>query len=90
MFHTINTLLLLSVSANESVARESRVILKACLEEVVKQKFMQEQFLPSNGKISNKIDFDDESSFNLEIYDSYALPWFAMVYDVSYHIASLE
>ncbi|KAG2198331.1 hypothetical protein INT47_003044 [Mucor saturninus] len=90
MFHAINTLLVLSLSANVHVSRESRQMLKACLEEVVKQKFMQEQFLPRNGRITNTIDFEDESSFNLENYDAYALPWFAMVYDVSYHIASLD
>lgn len=90
MFHAINVLLLLSLSANTRISGESRAILKTCLDEVVRQKFMQEQYLPKNGKILNKIDFKDESSINLDKYDEYIMPWFAMVYDVSYHIASLE
>jgi hypothetical protein len=91
LFHAINVLLLLALSNNSRVSRESRIILKTCLDDVIKVRFMQEQCVPTNSAlISKTIDFSDESAFDFEHYDEYSQPWFAMVYDVSYYIASLQ
>lgn len=85
-------LLILSLSPNPYVAKESRFILKDCLEEIDKIKFMRDHRAPSETSpmFSGVMDYNDETTFNFEYYDKYPQPWIAMLYDVSKYIISLE
>lgn len=91
LFHAIDNLVLLSLSPNLYVAKEARAIMKDCLDEIEGINFMREHFVPRNSSpiFAGNMNFDDASTFNLEYYDQYPQPWFAMMFDASRYIASL-
>ncbi|CAO3641969.1 unnamed protein product [Mucor hiemalis] len=90
LYHAIDVLILLSLSPNGHVAKEARVILKVCLAEIDCMPYMKDHRVPKS--ISpihlGLIDFNDPASINLEFYDQYPQPWFAMMYDASHFITS--
>jgi hypothetical protein len=91
LFHAIDVLVLLSLSPNTYVAKEARQIMRDCLTEIDGIKFMREHHVPKRSSpiFAGDMNFDDASTFNLEYYDQYPQPWFAMMYDASRYIASL-
>lgn len=90
LYHAIDVLILLSLSPNGHVAKEARAILKECLAEIDCMPYMKDHHVPRNLSPIHLglIDFNDPTSINLEFYDKYPQPWFAMMYDASHFITS--
>lgn len=89
LFHAIDALLILALSRNEYIATESKSILRNCLKELDKLKFVQEHRVSvfTSPIHLGMMNLDDPESFHIEYYDQCPHPWFAMVYDASHFVA---
>lgn len=87
----IDVLLLLSLSPNRYIAKESRIILNSCLEEASRLSCIHEYPTDNSPTFLKPKDFGDNVPyFNLEHYGQFPQPWSAMMYDASKYIASLQ
>lgn len=93
LFSSIDALiLLLLLSPNQHIVKESRIALKACLYDMDKVHFLRVYHLPleSSPIILTYQSFKETTQFNFEYYDQYPQPWYAMMYDLSKYMASIN
>lgn len=91
LFEAVDILVLLSLSPNQQVAKEARFMMKDCLAEIDKIVFMKEHHVPEGDSpmADNVLEFCNGTKFNIEYYDQFAQPWFALMYDASHFITAL-
>jgi hypothetical protein len=91
LFQNVDVLVLLSFSPNQQIAKEARIMMKECLAELDKIHFMKDHHVPKRDSpmASNMFEFYNGTKFNIEYYDQYAQPWFALMYDASHFVTSL-
>ncbi|KAL9545736.1 hypothetical protein MBANPS3_007008 [Mucor bainieri] len=92
LFHALDVLVLLALSPNKHIAKEARAMMKSCLSELDSIKFMQGHQVPSEELTSpltkNMFKIMSGNKFDVDYYDQFPHPWFAMMYDASHFITS--
>ncbi|CEP13854.1 hypothetical protein [Parasitella parasitica] len=92
LFHALDVLELLSLSPNKHVAKEARIMMKSCLDELDAIKFTQGHQVPredlTSPLVANTINMLNGGKFDIDYYDRFPHPWFAMMYDASHFISS--
>ncbi|KAI8887579.1 hypothetical protein K501DRAFT_306352, partial [Backusella circina FSU 941] len=90
LFHTVDVLVMLTLSSNLTVKREANIMLKKSLDAIDGMKYMELHKVDRessplryslDGKLFNAID--------LTFYDQYPRPWFAMIYDACHYLAKM-
>lgn len=92
LFHALDVLVLLALSPNKQIAKEARSMMKSCLNELDSIKFMQGHQVPPEDLASpltkNMFNIMNGCKFDVDYYDQFPHPWFAMMYDASHFITS--
>jgi hypothetical protein len=83
---------LLALSPNKYIAKEARLMMKSCLKELDTIKLIQDHQVPSEALtsplVTNMFEVMSGSKFDVDYYDQFPHPWFAMMYDASHFITS--
>lgn len=87
LFDAMDVLALLALSSDQYVAKEAKQMMKSCLKEIDSIKFMQDHRVPKHASPLNNREFPLDGIPDLNYYDQYPQPWYALMYDVS-HSAS--
>ncbi|KAI8095012.1 uncharacterized protein B0P05DRAFT_461615 [Gilbertella persicaria] len=90
LLYTFDVLMLLSLSPNQQVAAEAKSMMKICFEEIKNIRFMQGISIPKETSPMASIiteQFKDKK-FDVDYYDKYPHPWFAMMFDAIHVITS--
>ncbi|KAI8643652.1 hypothetical protein BD408DRAFT_149424 [Parasitella parasitica] len=92
LFHALDVLVLLALSPNKRIAKEARSMMKSCLNELDTIKFTQGHQVPredlTSPLVAGTINLLNGGKFDIDYYDRFPHPWFAMMYDASHFIAS--
>lgn len=92
LFHALDVLVLLALSPNKHIAKEARSMMKSCLSELDAIKLIQGHQVPSEALtsplVANMFEVMSGSKFDVDYYDQFPHPWFAMMYDASHFITS--
>ncbi|KAF1801225.1 Zn(2)-C6 fungal-specific transcription factor [Mucor lusitanicus] len=90
LFHVLDVLVMLSLSPNKQIAKEAEVLMKCCLDELDLVGRVQ-GYQPLQSDISTKktrkVKMKD-CRLDVEYYDQFPHPWFAMVSDASHYFTS--
>lgn len=90
LFHVLDVLVMLSLSPNKQIVKEAKSMMKSCLDELdlvgCAQGYQPLQSKTS-AKKTRKVRMKD-CRLDVDYYDQFPHPWFAMVSDASHYFTS--
>ncbi|GAA5801077.1 hypothetical protein HPULCUR_006519 [Helicostylum pulchrum] len=92
LFCSVEALLLLLMAHDQHIVKESRLTLRACLEDIRRINHIQIDQLSAGSSPIGSIhkNFIDTTSFDFKYYNRYSQPWYALMYDITKYIARIE
>lgn len=86
----MDVLIILAMSSNEQTAKEAGAMMNSCLKELQVIGATQGNHMPQPDSLprSQKRFNIKDGKFDIEYYDKFPHPWFAIMYDVSHFISS--
>ncbi|KAL7324662.1 hypothetical protein PS15p_209822 [Mucor circinelloides] len=92
LFHAMDVLILLAMSSNKQIAKEAGAMMKSCLNELELIGSSQGNHMPqtdaASGASNARRFMMKDGKFDIEYYDKFPHPWFAIMYDASHFISS--
>ncbi|KAF1801226.1 hypothetical protein V8B55DRAFT_1528379 [Mucor lusitanicus] len=90
LFHAMDVLIILAMSPNKQTALEAGAMMKSCLSELQMIGAAQGNHIPEGdtAPLDKKRFLMKDGKFDIEYYDKFPHPWFAIMYDASHFISS--
>lgn len=86
----MDVLIILAMSPNKQTALEAGAMMKSCLSELQMIGAAQGNHIPEGdtAPLDKKRFLMKDGKFDIEYYDKFPHPWFAIMYDASHFISS--
>lgn len=91
LFHAMDVLIILAMSSNKQTALEAGTMMKSCLKELQMIGAAQGNHMPQADAAAppgEKRFMMKDGKFDIDYYDKFPHPWFAIMYDASHFISS--